>query len=360
MQTVAVAMSGGVDSSTTALILKEKGYRVFGLTMPTGSSAVQEARRVADFLGIEHIVADLGDIFQSRVVEYFCRAYLAGQTPNPCISCNRYVKYGALFDYALAQGADFFATGHYARVYRDQEQDRQLLLRAVNRKKDQSYVLYHLSQERLRHLLLPLGEVPTKDDVRRMAEAAGLPYLKKESQEICFVPGDDYRAFLTSRYGQEIRPGSFVDTEGKVLGQHQGLPFYTIGQRKGLGIALGSPAYVVSLDPSSNSVVLGQESDLMSAGLSAAETHFMMQEFARTDAALEVQIRYNARAVPARLVGVEGDKARVVFDRPQRAVTPGQAAVFYHGDFVVGGGIITAGMPVNRGSALRSPCPVRV
>lgn len=349
MKTAAVAMSGGVDSSTTALLLKERGYRVFGLTMPTSELAVEQARRVADFLGIDHVVADLGDIFKTRVVEYFCRAYLAGQTPNPCISCNRHVKYGVLFDFALARGADYFATGHYARVHKDEQHQRHLLLRGVNPRKDQSYVLYHLPQERLRRLLLPLGEMMTKDQVRQKAEAAGLPYIRQESQEICFIPGDDYRGFLTRRYGTEIKPGSFIDTKGRVLGRHRGLPFYTIGQRKGLGVALGSPAYVVGLDPAANTVVLGKESDLMAAGLLAAETHFIMPEYARADTALEVQIRYNAGAVPARLFPDDEETVRVIFDRPQRAVTPGQAAVFYHGDYVVGGGIITAGLPVSCG-----------
>lgn len=345
MKRVAVAMSGGVDSSVTVLMLKEQGYRVFGLTMPTSEKAVRQARRVADFLGIDHRVADLGSLFQDQVVDYFCRAYLAGRTPNPCIACNRHVKYGALFDYALSQGADYFATGHYARIEEDRSHSRYLLLRGLDPKKDQSYVLYHLTQDRLRRLLLPLGTI-SKDEVKRKAERAGIPYVREESQEICFVPDDDYRRFLIERHGAAIKPGCFVDKEGRVLGRHKGLPFYTIGQRKGLGLALGKPVYVIGLDARTNTVILGPESDLTAGGLIAAETHFIMEEYARADTPVEVQIRYNARAVSARLFPASGDTCRVVFDQPQRAVTPGQAAVFYHGEYVVGGGIITDRLPV--------------
>lgn len=345
MKRVAVAMSGGVDSSVTVLMLIEQGYRVFGLTMPTSKKAVRQARRVAGFLGIDHLVADLGSLFQDQVVDYFCRAYLAGQTPNPCIACNRHVKYGALFDYALSQGADYFATGHYARIEQDRSRDRYLLLRGLDPKKDQSYVLYHLTQDRLQRLLLPLGAL-SKDEVKRKAERAGIPYVREESQEICFVPDDDYRRFLIERHGAAIKPGHFVDKEGRVLGRHKGLPFYTVGQRKGLGLALGTPVYVIGLDARTNTVILGPESDLTAGGLIAAETHFIMKEYARTDAPVEVQIRYNARAVPARLFPSPGDTCRVRFERPQRAVTPGQAAVFYHGEYVVGGGIITDRLPV--------------
>lgn len=340
MKTVAVAISGGVDSAVTALILKELGFRVFGLTMPTSGEAVTRARRVADYLGIEHVVVDLGPLFEERVVGYFCRAYLAGRTPNPCIACNREVKYGALLDHALDRGADYFATGHYARVAKDPRANRYLLLRGRDVRKDQSYVLYHLPQARLRRLQLPLG-TRHKEEVRRRAEAAGLPCGREESQEICFVPDDDYRRFLSAKHGAAIRPGNFIDRQGRVLGRHKGLPFYTIGQRRGLGVALGKPVYVTGLDPRTNTVILGPEADLMAGGLATGETHYIMEEFARADTPVEVQIRYNARAVPARLFPERAGRCRVVFDVPQRAVTPGQAAVFYHGDHVVGGGIIT-------------------
>lgn len=339
MKTVAVAISGGVDSAVTALLLKEQGYRVFGVTMPTTATVAARARQIADYLGIDHLVADLGPIFQERVIEYFCRAYLDGRTPNPCLACNRHVKYGALFDCALARGADYFATGHYARVKEDREHGRHLLLRGLDPRKDQSYVLYHLPQNRLRRLLLPLGTL-SKDAVRQKAARAGLPYGREESQEICFVPDDDYRRFLAERYGDAIRPGNFVDREGRVLGRHGGLPFYTVGQRKGLGIALGTPVYVIGLDARANTVILGSEADLAAGGLIAEQTHFIMNEYARADTPVEVQIRYNARAVPARLFPAAGNTCRVVFDRPQRAVTPGQAAVFYDNAYVVGGGII--------------------
>ncbi|MHB8918760.1 MAG: tRNA 2-thiouridine(34) synthase MnmA, partial [Desulfocucumaceae bacterium] len=274
------------------------------------------------------------------VIGYFVREYLAGRTPNPCIACNRYVKFESLLQKAVALGADYVATGHYARLYRDHELDRYVIKRAVDSKKDQTYVLFNMTQEQISRTLMPLGDY-TKDQVRRMAADRGLPTAEKpESQEICFVPDDDYTRFIEEKAGGEVSPGPFMDKEGRVMGTHRGIPYYTIGQRRGLGIAAGYRLYVTGIDPKRNAVVLGTGDDLLSPGLVAGDNNFIAIEKLEGPLRVEAQIRYNGKPQPAVISPVEGGLVRVDFDSPQRAITPGQAVVYYQRDLLIGGGTI--------------------
>ncbi|MHB8157334.1 MAG: tRNA 2-thiouridine(34) synthase MnmA, partial [Desulfocucumaceae bacterium] len=261
-------------------------------------------------------------------------------TPNPCIACNRYVKFESLLQKAVALGADYVATGHYARLYRDEELGRYCIRRAEDSKKDQTYVLFNMSQEQISSTLMPLGDYH-KEQVRRMAAERGLPTAeKKESQEICFVTDNNYGRFISERTSREIKPGPFIDSKGRVLGTHRGIPYYTIGQRRGLGIATGSRIYVVDIIPGKNAVVLGNEEDLLSTGLEALDNNFIPFAALTGPLRVEAQIRYNGRPMPAEIYPLENGVVRVLFDSPQKAVTPGQAVVYYQGDLLVGGGTI--------------------
>ncbi|WP_084667146.1 tRNA 2-thiouridine(34) synthase MnmA [Thermanaeromonas toyohensis] len=352
-----VAMSGGVDSSTAAALLKEQGYEVIGVTLeiwpldvppPPGEvgccslSAVEDARRVAHLLGIPHYVLNFRSLFAEKVIDYFITDYLEGRTPNPCIACNRFIKFEALLRKALALGMDYIATGHYARVFYDGERGRYLLAKGRDSYKDQSYVLYTFTQEQLAHTLLPLGEY-TKEEVREIAEMYGLPVARKpESQEICFVTVGDYREFIRERARVPIRPGPILDLKGKILGQHQGLPYYTVGQRRGLGLATGRPLFVVALDPRRNAVIVGDEEDLLSYKLLARDNNYILWDELPPEAEVTVKIRYRSPEAPAVLRPKAYGVAEVEFKEPQRAVTPGQAVVYYQEDLVVGGGTIMA------------------
>ena len=339
---VLAAMSGGVDSSVAAALLIEAGYRVSGVTLKlfrgADDAAAAAAKKAAGALGIEHRVLDVTRAFSRDVVERFIAGYRSGETPNPCIDCNRYVKFGVLFDEAAASGA-YLATGHYARIERDRQTGRCLLKKAADQEKDQSYVLYRLTQDRLSHTLLPLGGYK-KADVRAIAKRYGCSTAERESQEICFIPDHDHAAFIARAAGAVAPEGDFVDTRGNVLGRHGGITRYTIGQRKGLGVSLGRPAFVVAIDPAANTVTLGEEKDLYAASLLVKDLHVVSGE--RIEGALRVQakIRYAARPQDATFTPLGEGTGRVDFDAPQRAVTPGQAAVFYQGDTVVGGGTI--------------------
>lgn len=351
---VIVAMSGGVDSAVTAALLSEQGYECIGVTMkvwpsflPAGGAeggccglgAVEDARGVAFRLGIRWYVLNFGEVFTETVIEPFCRGYLAGQTPNPCILCNRDVKWRALLQKARELDADYLATGHYARRGVSAETGRYTLRRAADPSKDQSYVLYNLTQEQLAATLFPLGDLP-KSEVRRLAAERGLAVAAKpDSQEICFVTDGDYRTFLQEYTGASIDPGPFLDLEGREIGQHRGLPFYTVGQRKGLGLP-GGPFYVVRLDPERNAVIVGRERDLYRRELSAVDVNWVSVAAPREPLRVEAKIRYRVPPAPAVLTPFGETEVRLHFTDSQRAITPGQAVVFYQGDLVLGGGTI--------------------
>ncbi len=358
-ETVCAAMSGGVDSSVVAHLLREAGFSVFGATMklyrpdadagattgaqPCGSDRdIADARAVCDRLGIPHRVYDFGQLFRETVIRDFADEYAAGRTPNPCVLCNRVLKFGALADAARADGADAVATGHYARVERDAG-GRFLLKCAADESKDQSYVLWRLSQEQLAHTLFPLGGL-TKRAVREIAESAGLVTAhKSDSQDICFVPDGDYAAFLTGVLGIPDPPGDYVDVTGRVLGQHRGILHYTVGQRKGLGIALGTPLFVASKDPVSRRVVLTTDDRLYTATVPLYGLNLIAADRLDTPVRCRAKLRYRHPAAPATLRQTGDGTALLVFDQPQRAPAPGQSAVFYDGETVIGGGFIAQG-----------------
>lgn len=359
---VLVGMSGGVDSSVAAWLLLQEGYEVVGVTLnlwsyegreePYNECCSLEVRAVAEQLGIEHRFVDAGGAFYENVVEPFVAEYASGRTPSPCGRCNRFVRFPKLLELAEAWGCDYVATGHHARIRFDGHTGRYRLLKGVDPGKDQSYFLYGLTQAQLARLLFPIGE-HTKEEVWQIARAQGLVSARKrESQDLCFLPRGDAKAYLKARADGKLKPGEIVDVRGRVLAQHEGLAFYTVGQRRGLGIAAGERLYVVALDPERNRVIVGPEEALYSTGLIAEDVHFVVPEVgeelrARKGAMpVEVKVRYRSRAVPARLSlepPFDEDAAlrvRVEFEEPQRAVTPGQLAVFYRGEEVLGGGTI--------------------
>ena len=335
---VAVAMSGGVDSSLTAALLLERGFDVIGVTMLLSDGQdISDFRRVAEHLKISHHVADFREIFRAEVENYFVAEYLRGRTPNPCVRCNKMIKFGALFDFAKNFGADFFSTGHYARsIFED---GRFKLKKAADVKKDQSYVLYNLTAEKLSRIILPLGDF-AKDKTRKLAAQINLPVADKpDSQEICFVPDDDYKNFIANREpsAQALQAGNIVDASGKILGSHSGVANYTIGQRKGLGIAAPQPLYVTRLDVANKKVVVDTGEKLFSTILTAVEPHWIYKP--TLPATLQAKIRYGSRFAEC-TVAEEKNFLRVTFAEPQRAITSGQSIVFYDNDEVLGGAII--------------------
>lgn len=358
---VLAAMSGGVDSSVTAALLLEQGYEVIGVTMRLSEESreadddkgccsiksVNDAQHVASILGIPHYVLDFREQFEKHVICNFLDEYAKGRTPNPCIECNRAMKFGALMQKARELGADFVATGHYARITYNEEKGLYELKKGLDEKKDQSYVLYHLNQETLAHFLLPLGGF-TKPEVREMAEKYKLPVAHKaESQEICFIPDDDHGRFLREHRPEALIPGDIVDMEGHVLGHHLGVPLYTIGQRKGLGIAAPEPLYVVRLDTERNRVIVGGAQDVFFGGLTAGNVSWTIP--APTEPLrCTAKVRYGRREGACTAEITADGALRVVFDEPQRAVTPGQSVVLYDGECVLGGGIIESAEPVKK------------
>ncbi len=348
---VVVAMSGGVDSSMAAALLKEEGYEVIGVMMrlwaPEGVTnrccspeAAEDARHVCQILGIPFYLLNFEEKFKRYVVDYFEREYAQGRTPNPCLECNRHLKFGLLLRKALALGAVYLATGHYARI---EHNGRYQLLKGVDRAKDQSYALYMLGQEELARLLFPLGGY-TKEEVRSLARKTGLPVAKKaESQELCFVPKAGYGRFLQDYSGLKPQPGPIVDLAGNTLGEHRGLAYYTIGQRRGLGIAAPQPLYVLRIDVERNALVVGRAFDLRCGGLLTRATTYVTGETPPGPMEVTAKIRYKAKEAKALLDPLEGRRAKLSFLDPQRGVAPGQGVVFYQGEVVIGGGIIEAG-----------------
>lgn len=355
MKKVLVAMSGGVDSSVTAYLLKKQGYHCIGVTMRLYENEtaglrrentccsledVEDARSVCYRIGIPFYVFNFTQAFEEKVICRFVRAYENGSTPNPCIDCNRFMKFALLFRRAKELGCDYVATGHYARIMHDAQSGRYLLKKGVDEKKDQSYVLYAMTQEQLGATLLPLGGL-TKEEVRRIAEENGFLNAKKaDSQDICFVPDGDYTAFLRRYTGKDYPEGDFVDLNGKVLGRHKGTVNYTIGQRKGLGVAAGEPLYVIKKDLEKNQVVLGRAKEGMVRSFVADDLNLISVPRLTESLYLPVSIRYHQSPQPARITQISDSAVRVELDQPQRGIAPGQAAVFYDGDAVVGGATI--------------------
>ena len=359
---IVVAMSGGVDSSVTAALLKDRGFEVIGITMQIwepsrdrygccGIGSIEDARKVASKLEIPHYVLNFRDIFKEKVIANFCEEYKEGRTPNPCIRCNQYIKFDVLLKKARQIGADYIATGHYARIEFDNQRKRHLLKKGIDSQKDQSYVLYVMNQEQLQHTLMPLGEF-TKDRVRQIAQEKDLPVANRpESQEICFIPDNNYGEFLKSRISETTVPGSIINKEGKVIGEHQGIIFYTVGQRKGIGIADREPLYVTSINKEKNTIVVGKKEDVYSDELIADNLNFIYMDKLEAPLKVEAKVRYLHPAAQALVIPQRNGSVKVKFDQPQQAITPGQSVVFYlpaknkdrqagEGGIVIGGGTI--------------------
>ena len=343
---VLTALSGGVDSSVAAYLLAEAGYTVTGVTMCLGveeqddrtrccgREAIEDAKRVCDRLKIDHYVMDFKDAMQESVIDKFVAQYSRGRTPNPCIDCNRYLKFGILLAKARALGFEYLATGHYARI--DRSGDRTRLLRPQDKVKDQTYFLYPIRPGDLASVLFPLGDL-LKGEVRDIARKAGLPVAEKaESQDLCFVTRKDYRQFILDRGDRRSIEGDIVDGQGNILGRHRGIEFYTIGQRSGLGISAKTPLYVIGIDPDTNRIVVGQKAQLKARGLVAADLN-LFQEMLPGEA--EAKIRYRKKPSPCRVFH-EGERLRLIFREQQESITPGQAVVLYREDDVLGGGVI--------------------
>lgn len=353
---VVVGMSGGVDSSVAAWLLKEEGYDVMGVTMQIwqdetpevieesggccGLGAVEDARRVAWDLGISYYVMNFKSEFKERVMDYFVDEYVSGRTPNPCIACNRFVKWESLLKRSLNIGAEYIATGHYARIEK-LENGRYALRKSVTEAKDQTYALYNLTQYQLAHTLMPVGNY-SKDQIRKIADMIQLRVAHKpDSQEICFIPDHDYAKFIEETTGKEALPGDFVDVDGAVLGRHEGITHYTVGQRKGLNLSMGRPVFVTEIRPKTNQVVIGNADDVFSSTLRCSGINWMaIDGLAGREQRVIAKIRYSHKGATCTIREAGPDLVECRFDQPQRAITPGQAVVFYMGDYVAGGGTI--------------------
>ena len=354
-QRVLIAMSGGIDSTVSALLLREQGYELVGVTFRTFDSmkesclarekgccsieSIMEAKHNAERMGFEHHIVDFRQTFREHVISNFVDEYAHGRTPNPCVLCNSHIKWGVLLDAAREFGCDKIATGHYARIA--EHNGHTYLRTAVDTHKDQTYFLWMLTEDNLRHTIFPLGGL-TKDEVRHIAAEHGFDALvkKPESQEVCFIPDNDYRGFL-AKEGVLPEPGEYIDASGKVVGTHQGCPFYTIGQRKGLGVALGYPAFVTHIDTAANRITLGEHDDLYTTAVQACDIRIRDKQWLAASPEVEARIRYRSAAVPATVVIHEPDETMALqFDEPVWAPTPGQSLVLYKDGLVVGGGII--------------------
>lgn len=349
---VVVAMSGGVDSSVAAYLLVREGYEVIGVTMDLIESscrikrpdtccslaAFEDAMKVAEIIGISHRILNLKKEFEQKVIGPFLEEYLTGRTPNPCVVCNKEIKFGLLLNYAKELGADLLATGHYARIERTDSGYQ--LKKAVDLSRDQSYFLYCLTPKQLSSALMPLGSY-TKQEVRQIARELKLPVATKpESREICFVPDNNYKRFLAGRVSDRLRPGPILDKKGNILGCHQGISSYTIGQRKGLGLALGKPQYVTEIDKDKNILIVGDKKDLSQSELIAEDVNWISSKEPTSDIQASAKIRYLHQEAPAIITPLSDGNVQVKFEKPQQAITPGQAVVFYQDDVVLGGGWI--------------------
>ena len=348
-----MAMSGGVDSAAAALLIKNAGYKTAGITMKLWSSCekvtdinsgisnqdIDDAKKIATALSIPHYVCSLGDSFRSYVIDKFIADYKDGATPNPCVECNRYIKFGKLFDSAAELGYQKIATGHYARIKKTPS-GRFVIKKAVDISKDQSYVLWSLTQDKLANTLLPLGDYK-KSEIRELAASCAFENAhKSDSQDICFIPDGDYAGFICRETGDAFPSGNFIDTNGNILGKHSGIIKYTIGQRKGLGIALGKPMFVASKNPAANTVTLCEDSELYKKRLTASRINFIACDTLTEPTRLTAKIRYKHDAAPATVIQIDADSFILEFDEPQRAIAKGQSVVLYDGDTLVGGGII--------------------
>ncbi len=350
---VLVGMSGGVDSSVAAYLLKEQGYEVIGATMQIWQddkefiereggccslSAVADARRVANKIGIPFYVMNFKDAFKKNVIDYFVDEYMEGRTPNPCVACNKFIKFSSFLDKAMTLGIDYVATGHYAII--EKQNNRYIIRKSEDNKKDQTYALYNLTQFQLERTLMPCGRYK-KSEIREIAKKIGLRvHNKKDSQEICFIPDNDHGKYIKNRFPSKVRQGNFVDKSGNVLGTHKGIVYYTIGQRKGLDIALGKPMYVVDINPFRNEVVLGNLDDLLNTELIAKDVNYIPFDNLKEPMEVEAKIRYSQIPSKAVITPMEDGRVKVNFNEKQRAITKGQSIVFYKGDLLVGGGII--------------------
>lgn len=352
---VVLGMSGGVDSSATAKILVEQGYEVIGVSLrlfqpeddvpdfeeSQDITDFEDAKKVCDQLGIPFKVYHLKDAFKKHVMDYLVNTYLHGETPNPCVECNKHIKFGAFFKIADALGAHYLATGHYCRLEQDPSDMNFKIKKAASNNKDQTYMMFYLGQEQLERILMPLGAYDSKDEIREIVATLDLNLSKKkDSQEICFVPEDNYITYLKTDYKIEGVPGDFVDETGNVLGQHKGLIHYTIGQRKGLGVSFGKPMYVLRLDTTKNHVILGDNPELFKSELVIHKSHFAYSDSPEKEENLTCKVRYSAKEVACTLEKIAEDTYRVKFVEAQRAITPGQSCVIYQGDYLFGGGII--------------------
>ncbi len=337
-------MSGGVDSSVAAALLLEQGYDVIGAIMQTSpnfsDSAIDDAKKVASILNIPFHVLDFKDIFKENVIDYFNLEYFKGRTPNPCVVCNKYIKFGKFLDKAISMDIDYIATGHYARIKYNSNTGRYVLYKSHTEKKDQTYVLYNLTQNQLSKVLFPVGEY-SKDKIREKAREIGLAVSSKpDSQEICFVEDDDYGRYVSENTHREVIPGDFINADGKKLGTHKGIIHYTIGQRKGLGITFGKPMFVIGIDSINNTVTLGEAADVFSDTLIASDLNFISIYKLTDKMNIKAKIRYSACEADAVIKPLDDNTVEVKFNEPQRAITPGQSVVFYEDDIVVGGGVI--------------------
>jgi len=340
---VLLGMSGGVDSSITALLLQKEGYEVIGATMQLhdycNNDQVEDAKDIAKRLGIEHYVFNMKEQFKKHVIDYFIEEYQEGRTPNPCVACNKYIKFGAMIDKAEELGIEYIATGHYARIEKVTD-GKYLLKKGKDERKDQSYMLYNLTQELLAKTIFPLGEY-SKEEVRKIAEENGfITANKPDSQEVCFIPDNNHFRFIQENSTIPMKKGEIVNTNGEVLGYHEGSAKYTIGQRKGLGISAKTPLFVIDINSEKNQVVLGSNDELFSKELVATNLNWITFEKLEKEMEVDAKIRYKAKESKAKIYPMEY-KVKVVFEKPQRAITKGQSVVFYKDDIVLGGGIIS-------------------